>query len=209
MNCPLCQKSKIQDLGILNSRGFMLCEYCKLIFVPEPYRLGFEEEKQRYLLHRNDIESERYVAFLRQAIDPALRYIDSSMQGLDFGCGPYPMLAKLLGRMKIVCQYYDPFFFPIIDGSGFDFIFSTECVEHFFHPRKTFESIDSLLKKGGFLIIMTSFWDNLDGFASWYYKNDPAHVAFYHPDTFDFLAMHFHYEFLYNDGNRVVIFRKS
>lgn len=208
MDCPLCQKSKLLELGILNCRGFILCENCKLIFVPEPYRLGLEEEKQRYLLHRNDIESEGYVSFLRQAIDPALMYIERGMKGLDFGCGPSPVLATLMNRMEILCQYYDPFFFPTIDGSNFDFVFSTECVEHFFHPRRTFESIDTLIKKGGFLIIMTSLWDNLDGFAKWYYKNDPTHVAFYHMDTLDFLAKNFGYDLLYNDRKRVAIFGK-
>lgn len=194
---------------MFRSRAFILCEVCKLIFVPEPYRLAAEEEKRRYMLHRNNIENEGYVTFLRQAIDPALRYIDSGMKGLDFGCGPSPVLAMLLDQINVRCQYYDPFFFPTIDGSGFDFVFSTECVEHFNHPRKTFERMDALIKKGGYLVLMTSLWNNLRKFPAWYYKNDPTHVAFYHPDTLGFLAKHFHYEFLYNDGKRVAIFKKS
>lgn len=194
---------------MFRSRAFILCGDCKLIFVPEQYRLAAEEERRRYMLHRNNIESEGYVAFLRQAIDPALRYINCGMKGLDFGCGPAPMLATLLGRMKILCRYYAPFFFPEIDDTAYDFIFSTECIEHFYHPRKTFERIDTLLRKGGFLILMTSFWNNLQEFPAWYYKNDPAHVAFYHPDTLGFLAKLFRYEFLYNDGKRVAIFKKS
>ena len=208
MDCPLCQRSSIQNLGILNSRGFMLCRTCKLIFVQEQYRLGHEEERQRYMLH-NNIESKAYVLFLRQAIDPALIYIGRGMKGLDFGCGPSPVLATVLNRMEILCEFYDPFFHPTIDGSDFDFVFSTECVEHFYYPRKSFERIDALMKQGGYLTIMTSLWDGLDGFAAWYYKNDPAHVAFYHADTLAFMAKEFQYDILYNDHKRVAIFRKG
>lgn len=209
MDCPLCQKSITRDLGILNSRGFTLCETCKLIFVQEPYRLGHEEEKLRYMLHDNNIESEGYVSFLKRAIDPALAYIGRGMKGLDFGCGPSPVLATLLGRMEILCDFYDPFFYPAIDDVDYDFVFSTECIEHFHHPRKTFGIIDNHLKKGGILVVMTNFWNNLDDFPTWYYKNDPTHVAFYHPDTLEFLSKLFRYELIYNDGKRVAIFKKS
>lgn len=186
----------------------MLCETCKLIFVPEQYRLSPEEEKLRYMLHDNRIENEGYVSFLRQAIDPALEYIESDMKGLDFGCGPSPVLATLLGKMNILCGFFDPFFYPAIDNTDFDFVFSTECVEHFYYPRRTFERIDTLIKKGGLLIIMTNLWDDLHDFATWYYKNDPTHVAFYHRETLYFLAQTFRYDILYNDQKRVVIFRK-
>lgn len=208
MACPLCQNAKIQNLGLFSARSFIFCEECKLIFVPAPYRLGHEEEKNRYLLHHNKLEDKKYKAFLDQAINPALNFIGKKMIGLDYGCGPTPVLASLLGRQGITCQSYDPFFFPKIAAPAYDFIFSTECVEHFYHPKKAFDHLYRLLKNNGFLIIMTSFWGSLDGFPGWYYKNDPAHVAFYHFDTWLYLAEQYHYELVYCDQKKVVIFKK-
>lgn len=209
MPCPLCQHDHIEKLDLHLPRIFLFCEECKLIFVESHYRLSLLEEKNRYLLHKNTIGDKNYIAFLNQAVAPALPFIDKSMTGLDFGCGHTPVLVSLLKQRMINCEYYDPFFFPEIKQQAYDFIFSTECVEHFFYPQKTFDQMDQLLRKSGYLIIMTSFWDNRTTFGAWYYKNDPAHVAFYHLDTFDYLARHYEYKILYTDQKKVIIFQKS
>lgn len=209
MACPLCYNKRTKALVLSAPRAFHYCEVCQLVFVPAPYRLTAEEEKKRYLLHHNDLEDKKYTAFLRQAIDPALEFINKTMRGLDYGCGPTPVLASLLEKEMIACKSYDPFFYSRIEDAAYDFIFSTECVEHFYHPRKTFDHLYQLLKEGGYLIIMTSFWDSLADFPQWYYKNDPAHVAFYHMETWSYLAQHYHYDMLYCDQKKVIILRKA
>ena len=54
---------------------------------------------------------------------------------------------------------YDPFFFPNeeIFSKTYDFITCTEAAEHFFNPNKEFDLLDKLLKKDGWLGVMTCF----------------------------------------------------
>lgn len=160
-------------------------------------------------MHQNSKDDDDYVDFLCRAINPSLRFLKEGMHGLDYGCGHEPVLAFLLRQRGYECSVYDPFFFPELKKMPYDFIFSTEVVEHFFNPAKEFERIDQLLAPRGYLIIMTSFWKELTQFSNWYYKNDPAHVVFYHYKTFQFMAKKLNYEIVYTDFEKVIIFQKS
>ena len=192
-----------------NERTFFCCTICKLFFVDPAQRLSAEWEKARYALHTNNIEDQGYVNFLNIALKPALPFLDAQMDGLDFGCGPEPVLAALLGRLGLNCAYYDPYFFPDLDfKKNYHFIFSTECVEHFYNPGAEFLKLAKMLHPGGFLIIMTSFWQDIAHFRSWYYKNDPAHVCFYSMETFKYIATTYHFDIVHSDQEKVVIFKK-
>ena len=59
---------------------------------------------------------------------------------------------------------YDPFFYPSKDvlTNQYDFITCTETVEHFHDPYKEFNILDDLLKPGGWLGVMTSFFQTGD-----------------------------------------------
>ncbi len=213
MNCPLCSNcysgsATTRKLQIADRREFYLCERCYIIFVTDAGRLNAEEEKQRYLLHQNRKEDVNYVNFLKQAIDPSLAFLRNDMLCLDFGCGHSPVLASLLEEQGFTCDVYDPFFFPSLKRKQYDIIFSTEVVEHFFDPAGEFERFDRLLLPGGYLVIMTSFWNDLASMENWYYKNDPAHVVFYHYKTFRLIAKALHYKIVYTDSRKVVIFHK-
>ena len=207
--CPLCGSGKVAQLQLEEARDFYYCSRCFLISVPSCFWLKPEEEERRYQLHENTFENEGYLKFLSRAIDPALSLLHTGMKGLDFGCGPNPVLAALIEKEQIACDFYDPYFFPKLRQINFDFVFSTECIEHFFYPDKMFEQLYQLLKEGGYLILMTDMWQKLEDFENWYYKNDPAHVVFYHPNTFDYLASIFGYRLEYTDHKRVIIFKKD
>jgi 2-polyprenyl-3-methyl-5-hydroxy-6-metoxy-1,4-benzoquinol methylase len=69
-------------------------------------------EKSRYQFHENRITNLGYVKFLNQAIEPALNYLSPGSTGLDFGCGPGPVLAELLAGMGFYMYIIDPYFFP-------------------------------------------------------------------------------------------------
>lgn len=211
--CLLCdncdsREATIIKLRLANSRDFYFCKNCYLIFVTDEGRLGFEEEKGRYLLHQNRKDDNDYVNFLRKAIDPSLSFLKEGMVCLDYGCGHTPVLASILTEIGYICDLFDPFFFPSIKRQQYDLIFSTEAVEHFFNPKKEFDRFDHLLVKDGYLVIMTSFWKDLDSFDNWYYKNDPAHVVFYHFKTFQFIAETLNYKIVYTDSEKVIIFQK-
>ncbi len=83
------------------------------------------------------------------AIDPALPYLTAGMTGLDYGCGPTPTLSVMLRREGIRCEDYDPFFVGHPLQKTFDFVFSTEAFEHFFHPGREIRKIRALTPRQG------------------------------------------------------------
>jgi SAM-dependent methyltransferase len=208
--CTLCGSG---DLSLItpkdDKRQYYLCGYCKLIFTDEYHLLNPEEEKSRYQQHNNSITEPGYVKFLNRVIHPSLEYINKNMKGLDYGCGPGPVLSMLLHEKGIHCDIYDPFFYPDYPEDTYNFIFSTETFEHFHDPRKEIEKINHLLDPEAFLFIMTERWESLERFETWYYKNDPTHVCFYHDKTFDFIASEYNLKKLYCDRNRVMILKKK
>jgi hypothetical protein len=85
---------------------------------------------------------------------------------------------------------YDPFFHndPAAFEQTYDFITCTEVAEHFHHPAEEFDRLDSLLRPGGWLALMTCFQTDDDSFADWHYRRDPTHVVFYRPATLQMIA---------------------
>lgn len=191
-------------------RQYHLCGRCGLLYMDSCDRLSADEEKTRYSFHRNSIDDDGYVAFLNRVIEPAMQYIESGMEGTDYGCGPNPVLAKLLESEGISCDYYDPFFFPQgKTNKKYDFVFATECFEHFFNPGHELEKLCAMLNSGGTLNIMTELMDESTDFVNWYYKNDPTHVCFYSQKCINYICDAYNFKQLYNDQHRVIILRKS
>lgn len=131
------------------------------------------------------------------------------MLGLDYGCGPEPSLSILLERDGIQCENYDPFFYPVLPQKKYDFVFSTETAEHFFHLRQELLKIRKLLKPGGVFTMMTEVWQDEYDFSEWYYAKDFTHVSFYHMNTIDSICNLFGFELLFSDGKRVFCLRKT
>lgn len=206
--CPLClNKGSFSQMNGQNRTIYFCCDKCKLVFASTSFLPTREEEENRYKQHQNGIEYPGYVQFLNQAIEPALPFLSEEMTGLDYGCGPNPTLSKLLEERNISCGNYDPIFFPDLPEGPFNFIFATECFEHFFFPAKELGQLKQLLKSDGILIIMTDLWTDRNQFSDWYYTSDFTHVTFFHADTFEFIADKFDFEVIYNDKKRVVILR--
>jgi hypothetical protein len=199
IECPLCKNLKIKEFykeRSLFKRLFYRCEECLLIFLDPRMQLPQSLEKSRYESHNNDERNDGYENFLRTLIDPLKEFINPKMYGLDFGCGPYPMLCEILTEDGFSIKGYDPYFEPneaLLRGS-YDFITSCEVVEHFNEPLKSFEVIDSMLIAGGVLGLKTTLYSEDIDFSSWYYMRDDTHVSFYSKETFEWLANHFHYE---------------
>jgi 2-polyprenyl-3-methyl-5-hydroxy-6-metoxy-1,4-benzoquinol methylase len=181
---------------------------CNLIFVDEKHLITAKDEKTRYEAHENGIEQAGYVDFLNRALQPGLKYLKPGMEGLDFGCGPAPTLSILLERENIKCLDYDPFFFPEIPKCKFDFIYATECFEHFYEPKKEIETIASMLKPGGYLIIMTCLWKSFENFPTWHYTNDITHVVFYNEHTMNYITEKYGLNKIEIINERIVILQK-
>ncbi len=208
-NCPLClNTANIESIKGVDRKSYSFCPSCKLIFsLPESF-LTAEEEKERYLHHNNGIQYPGYVKFLNQALEPAMDYLKTGMECLDYGCGPVPTLSIMAKRNGLLCDDYDPLFFPGLPDKEYDAIFATECFEHFYNPEKEIKTITSHLKENGYLFLMTNLWEDMENFHSWHYTNDETHVAFYHKDTFSYIAKHFGYILKQIINNRVVILQK-
>lgn len=208
--CPLCNCSdRLESIDGPLNRHYFQCPKCDLIFVAPGDLLDVHEERKRYEQHENDINDPGYVGFLNQAIEPALPFLESGMEGLDFGSGPGPALSVLLREKGLNCQNYDPVFGPSLPDGLFDFIFSTEAFEHFHDPVKEMNLIDERLSPGGYLIVMSMWHQGPEKFRNWFYARDDTHVLFFSLKTFLFIAGQWQYELILDDGKRVVIFRKK
>ncbi|MEX1121295.1 MAG: class I SAM-dependent methyltransferase, partial [Balneolales bacterium] len=122
---------------------------------------------------------------------------------------PGPALSILLQRQNIECEDYDPYFYPRELTSTYDFIFATECFEHFNYPDREIKRLKSLIKPGGILTVMTINWKNLEDFPNWHYAKDPTHVSFFRQETFDFICKKYGFEELPCRNARVTILRES
>ena len=208
MECPLCDNIESKTFAA-NGTKYHCCPDCGLILTDSENLLGSDEEKKRYSFHQNTIDDSGYVAFLNRVIEPTLELLPQNASGLDYGCGPNPVLAKIVENNGFKCEYYDPFFFPRqFDGEKYDFVFATECFEHFFQPQNELRRISNLLKQHGLLSIMTEIHNESTDFQQWYYKNDPTHVCFYSEKSFDYICKTFNFRKIYTDNKRVFILEK-
>ncbi|MBW6516282.1 MAG: class I SAM-dependent methyltransferase [Candidatus Cloacimonetes bacterium] len=209
MICPLCERDTDKIVSSeIDKRLYYLCENCLLIFADLQHHLTPKAEAARYKTHNNSINESGYVNFLNRLVKPLLPLLNERMLGLDYGCGPVPTLSLLLKMEGIECEDYDPFFVRRILDKKYDFILSTECFEHFHKPKSELQKISKLLKKGGYLGIMTELYSSLSQFKEWYYVKDHTHVVFYHIKTISFICENYQYELVWHDNHRVFILRK-
>lgn len=194
------------------------CDECGLFFKNPIDFLSPEEESRRYQFHQNDPEKNKgnadngYIQFLNTFLSPLLTFIKTKKTLLDFGSGPFPMLAQLIKatRPDLQIETWDPFFTPEKKLSGhFDVITCTEVVEHFHGPAKEFGTLLNLLSKDGILGIKTEFKRVDIDYKTWWYKNDPTHVVFYTEKTFEYIAKKHNLNILYNDHKSIIIFQKN
>jgi SAM-dependent methyltransferase len=144
----------------------------------------------RYLTHRNSGDDPGYVAFLSRLAVWVEGRTESGATGLDYGCGPAPVLGDILIRSGRPTVSYDPLFRPdeqLLDAS-YDFVTCSEVVEHAFDPAHLFETLRRLVRPGGLLAVMTRMPGFEAPFKRWWYRRDPTHVAFYPPEAMRWIA---------------------
>ncbi len=210
LDCPLCQSTHVVDFEQDKRRRYFRCDLCSLVFADPASRLSPEEEKAHYDLHENSAKDQGYRRFLSRVATPLSEKLGmASKQGLDFGCGPGPVLASMLADKGYTMSIYDPYFSPdiMVLEVQYDFVTCTEAIEHFYLPHKEWRQLLSLVKPGGWLAIMTKLVIDADAFKRWHYKNDPTHVSFFSRETFCFLADRdgLDVDFV---GNDVILLRK-
>lgn len=207
--CPLCGASTPAPFAEAAGRRYLRCETCR-VTVLDPAQLPTPEaERAEYELHRNDPGDPGYRRFLARVTEPLLERIAPGAEGLDFGCGPGPAIAAMLGERGVSVRNYDPFFHPDATALNrrYDFVTCTEVAEHFHHPGAAFARLDGLLRPGGWLGLMTGVLHDDAGFAAWSYIREASHVTFYRPETLAWIAGRFGWD-LEPVGHTVALFRK-
>ena len=190
MICNICRSEAVESFLTSDQKTYWSCSNCGGKFLDKNFLLKNNDEKERYLEHNNEINDPEYRSFLSKLVIPLKEKILPSSKGLDFGCGHGPALADMLKKDGFEVLLYDPFFYPDTNvlSQQYDFITCTETAEHFYDPFKEFNTLNNLLKPGGWLGIMTCFLTTDDMFENWYYRRDPTHVTFYAEKTFQVIA---------------------
>lgn len=191
-SCPLCySRSALLFSGPLGEHYD--CPVCRGIFLGPEYLPPADREKERYDTHNNDVSDLRYQQFVAPLVDCLLAEQSVEKAGLDYGCGPGPVISYLLLGRGYSVELYDPFYRPdqSVLKSKYDFIICSEVLEHFHRPALEFERLAGLLRPEGRIYCLTCLYDDLVPFGDWYYKNDPTHVFFYRAQTFNWTRDHF------------------
>lgn len=214
-SCPLCRLRAAQpflyhrDNRKDSRRAYFQCARCALVYVPREFHLSPAEEKAYYDLHENSLQDSGYETFLNRCAAPLIDALPSGARGLDFGCGPAPLLANLLARAGHPTATYDLYYQPdaSVLAQSFDFIVSTEVVEHLSAPGEVIDSLWQRINRGGILALMTKLVASRERFASWHYIRDPTHIVFFSAETFSWLAEHLSAE-LEVIGSDVIFLRR-
>jgi SAM-dependent methyltransferase len=206
--CPLCG-SQSSHYHRDKRREYLQCALCKLVFVPPEFHLSHSAEKAEYDKHQNAANDTGYQRFLQRMAGPMIERIPAHSKGLDFGCGPAPVLAEILRSAGHRVAIYDVYYFPhqtALDGQ-YDFITATEVVEHLARPMLELERLWQLLAPGGTLGIMTKLVIDAERFTTWHYIRDPTHISFFSRDTLQWVAaqLNANIEFI---GSDVVLLNK-
>lgn len=208
--CPLCGAESTVPFYTDRQRSYRQCVQCQLVYVPSSFHLSLAEEKAIYDLHNNGFEDSGYQNFLSRLSRPLLAKLSTPSTGLDFGCGPGPLLSHMMEQAGHKVALYDLHYAnkPDILEVEYDFITMTEVAEHLKSPAITFSKLFGQLKPGGYLALMTKRMISLERFKTWHYKNDPTHIVFYADKTFQWLAQS-HTATLEFHGQDVAIFQTA
>lgn len=177
--------------------------------MPPGQHLDNRAERAQYDLHENDPDDSRYRRFLSALSEPVQARLTGPSRGLDFGCGPGPALAAMFVEAGHTMAVYDRYYADdrAVLEQSYDFIVTSEVVEHLRQPGDELDRLWSLLRPGGLLGIMTLLVAPGADFSRWHYARDPTHICFFSRETFAWLGQHWRSppEF---PGDRVVLFRK-
>lgn len=208
MQCTLCNHSTAlysQHKG----RDFYLCPNCETVLLHPSFYLDAEQEKGRYDLHSDDVNSAGYQNFVKPITDAVQQDFSPYHKGLDFGCGKTEIVKYVLSQKGFNVKGYDPYYFdfPELLNQKYDYITSCEVIEHLYQPLQVFKMLYDLLEKNGKLYLKTSLF-NLDlNFDNWWYKNDPTHVTLYTKKSLETLKIKLSFQKL-EVTNKLIVFTK-
>ncbi|MFA7261312.1 MAG: class I SAM-dependent methyltransferase [Aeromonas bestiarum] len=206
LSCPLCCATDAYGLPVAG-KLYHRCRACELVWLDAAEHLDPEREKAVYDGHDNQVDDPRYRSFLMRAFGEVLNRLPPPASGLDFGCGPGPALIAMGREAGYQMAGYDKFYadFPELLTRQYDFITSTEVIEHIATPRAVLEMLWGCLKPGGILVLQTQRVLGDERFKSWRYRHDPTHIVFFAEASFRTLAARWQADVLFPHADVVVI----
>jgi len=113
MRCKICGSKTTSFIDDeLKNCLYHHCEECEFIFKDSSFYVNDKDELKQYQNHNNSFESTGYVKMFEDFISFCFSGVDlNGGEILEFGCGPGPVLAKLLENEGAKVTKYDKFFF--------------------------------------------------------------------------------------------------
>lgn len=188
-SCPLCEHPHSYPLPVAGKR-YHRCQGCELVWLEAADHLDAGAEKAVYDDHDNRVDDPGYRGFLMRAFGEVLSRVSPPASGLDFGCGPGPALIAMGREAGYQMAGYDKFYAdePELLARQYDFITSTEVIEHLADPRAVLDGLWHCLKPGGVLVLQTQRVLGDDRFKTWRYRHDPTHITFFAEASFHTLG---------------------
>ena len=189
LSCPLCCAAGAYELPVAG-KLYHRCRACELVWLDAAEHLDPAREKAVYDGHDNQVDDPRYRQFLQRAFGEVQRRLPPPASGLDFGCGPGPALIAMGREAGYQMAGYDKFYAdePELLAQQYDFITSTEVIEHIATPRAVLDGLWGCLKPGGLLVLQTQRVLGDERFRLWRYRHDPTHIVFFAEASFRALA---------------------
>lgn len=191
MQCAVCGRKNLEQWDI-KDKEYRYCPGCGFIQLAPEYFPGELEERTRYLQHTNTTADSRYVAYLQDFLTSSFYpYVRQNSTALDFGCGPEPVLAKILQHEGFTIDCYDPFFAPDVPWKTktYDAITAVEVFEHLQDPAGELEALAAAVHDNGYILLRTMLHtEKKDSFSCWWYREDSTHVSFFSERTIKTLA---------------------
>ena len=207
MKCRLCKSSDCSFFISDKKRDYIICNTCKLIFVPDKDFVSKCKEKERYSLHDNAIDDREYMEYLQGFAKELERIPLSDPDILDFGCGREAALTFILQEKGCKCRGYDPLYNRGLDISEkkYDIAILCEVIEHLKDIQKELELVMKILSSKGYSLIRTELYHQKENFHDWWYTKDLTHVNFLSLYTMEKLAVLMGKKIFYTNGKNVVI----
>ncbi|MGL5452489.1 MAG: class I SAM-dependent methyltransferase [Aeromonas sp.] len=208
--CPLCASDYHYPLAVAD-KVYHRCLRCQLVWLARRYHLDEVAEQAVYDGHDNRVDDPRYRAFLQRAFGEVLSRVGPPACGLDFGCGPGPALIAMGREAGYQMAGYDKFYAndPAVLARRYDFITSTEVIEHIATPRSALDLLWDRLKPSGVLVLQTQRVLSDERFKNWRYRHDPTHIVFFAEGSFQWLAAHWQAELSFPHADVAVLIKPS
>jgi SAM-dependent methyltransferase len=210
--CPLCQSTKFNQFFAMPGYKLSRCFDCHLVWDPTPpNNLNAQYEKEYFI---NENPKGGYANYFqgmqinRKTFRERLKRIEKRLGNkgnlLDVGCALGDCLeeAKKMGWKNIegveLSKYASGFAkergLKVTEGTlnnlkakeSFDIVTSQDVIEHIPQPKEELNSINKVLKPGGWILLVTpdvgGWWHKMLG-KKWYHYKPGEHIVYFSKET--------------------------